>query len=427
MSKKLDDALKVIEEELGVKIRTRKLTELKPDPENARKHSDRNRGIIAESIKEVGAGRSVVVDGNDVTRAGNATIAVAQSIGMTEAIQVETTGDRLLVHKRADVKDARKAKRLALQDNAATDASEWDTDRLVADMKEDGTILTGIFDEDDDILHRVRRALAEKAEQSDEDFDGTPPEPGKTVTQRGDVWVCGTHRVMCGDATDPVELQMLLDGKKPQFVYADPPYGISVVQKGQMGGGGAFGGVANEIRGQKRIEPNRYAPIIGDDTIETAVKAFNACAALKPRSSVWWGANHYAAALPNSACWIVWDKETTGNFADAELAWTNKDLAVRLFTHKWNGLVKDSERGEKRIHPTQKPVALAAWCLEKFGEGGDLVLDPFGGSGSTLIACESLQRRAFLMELSAPYCDVIVSRWEHSTGKKATRIPAVQR
>lgn len=424
MTKKLEDALKVIEDELGVRVRLRKLSDLKPDPENTRKHNDRNRGIIAEAIREVGAGRSVVTDANDVTRAGNATVAVAQAIGIADAIEIETTGNRLLVHKRADIKEARKAKRLSLSDNAATDASEWDVDRLAFELKADQTILTGILDEDDDILHRVRRALADTAGQKDAEFDGNPPAPGKAVTKRGDVWVCGPHRVMCGDARKPEDLAALLDGKKVQFVYADPPYGISVVQKGQMGGGGAFGGVANELRGDKRIEPNKYAPIIGDDTTDTAVQAFRVCAGLKPRASVWWGANHYASALPDSACWIVWDKETTGNFADAELAWTNKDLAVRLFKHKWNGLVKDSERGEKRIHPTQKPVALAVWCLEKLGEGGDVVLDPFGGSGSTLIACESTQRRGFLMELSEPYCDVIVARWEHVSGKKATRIPA---
>ena len=94
------------------------------------------------------------------------------------------------------------------------------------------------------------------------------------------------------------------------------------------------------------------------------------------------------------------------------------DVIVRLFRHMWNGMVKASERGEKRVHPTQKPIALAEWAFEQCGKP-QRVLDLFGGSGSTLIACEKTRRRCFMMELSPAYCDVIVRRWELATGKKA--------
>jgi len=116
----------------------------------------------------------------------------------------------------------------------------------------------------------------------------------------------------------------------------------------------------------------------------------------------------------------VWDKENTGDFADCELAWTNQKTAVRKFEHMWNGMVKASECGQKRVHPTQKPVALAAWCFDRYGAECASVLDLFGGSGSTLIACEQKNKSGYIMELSTDYCDVIVRRWQEFTGKQAT-------
>jgi 16S rRNA G966 N2-methylase RsmD len=422
MSKELTAALRVVERELGVKIRKRKLSDLKPDPQNTRKHNDRNRGIIVESMKEVGAARSVVLDANDVIRAGNATVSVAPSAGITEGIEIETGGDRLLIHKRGDLIDERKAIRLSVADNASTDASAWDVETLTFHMRGDETLFSGILDDDDDVLHKIRKAMAEESEKKDQEF--IPPEPGKAVSKRGDVWICGRHRVMCGSATDVKDVDKLLDGKKAHFAYCDPPYGIAIVQRNQIGGGGAFGGKKNEIRGAAVIDAVKYAPVIGDESTATAISAYHICAEKKIAKMVWWGGNHYASALPDASCWIVWDKVNgENNFADAELAWTNFKTAVRICRHQWNGLLKESERGEKRVHPTQKPVALAVWCLEKYGEGGENVLDLFGGSGSTLLACEATQRSAFIMELSEPYVDIIVARWEHATSKKAVRLP----
>lgn len=168
------------------------------------------------------------------------------------------------------------------------------------------------------------------------------------------------------------------------------------------------------------IEVGKYAPIIGDTTTDTALSACTLCASLWPDAvQVWWGGNYYANALPPSSCWLVWDKENTGNFADAELAWTNQKTAVRIFRHMWNGLMKDSERGEKRVHPTQKPVALAEWVFESYGKEGDVIFDPFLGSGMSLIAAEKIGRRLIGAELSPEYLDICIARWEQATGKSA--------
>jgi DNA modification methylase len=126
-----------------------------------------------------------------------------------------------------------------------------------------------------------------------------------------------------------------------------------------------------------------------------------------------------------SRCWLIWDKQNTGNFADAELAWTSFDKSVKLYHFMWNGLVREGDRkaeGERRIHPTQKPVGLIAHILNDFTKEKNAILDCFGGSGSTLIACEQLNRKCFMMELEPKYIDVIIARWEKFTGRKAEKI-----
>ena len=139
---------------------------------------------------------------------------------------------------------------------------------------------------------------------------------------------------------------------------------------------------------------------------------------------IWWGANYYCDSLPGENSWIVWNKEVVGDFfSAAELAWTNQKGRTRMFTHMWHGIAKASESGQSRVHPTQKPVALAEWSFEQF-DAGTIVLDLFGGSGSTLIACEKTSRHCRMMELDPAYCDVIVKRWEDFTGNTAVCEPS---
>jgi DNA modification methylase len=253
------------------------------------------------------------------------------------------------------------------------------------------------------------------------DEDAVPEVPENPVTKLGDVWVLGKHRLMCGDSTSVDAVEKLMDGNKVEMVFTDPPYGISIVSGGgKVGGSGAFGGKKNEKKDKSNIiESSNFAPVAGDDSIDVAVEAIQVIATLGAKVEIIWGGNYYANSLPNSSCWLVWDKQNTGNFADCELAWTNQTTAVRKFEHMWNGMVKASEHGQKRVHPTQKPVALAAWCIEQYGEDCEVVLDLFGGSGFTLIACEQKKKKGYVMELSASYVDVIVQRWQEFTGKTA--------
>ena len=312
-----------------------------------------------------------------------------------------------------------------IADNKLALNAGWNEQLLSAalvDLRDLGTNLNLIGFSDDELA-----GIFARADSGLTNPDDIPPAPAEPVSRVSDVWLLGRHRLLCGDATRREDVERVMGRARADMVFTDPPYGISAVKMTKSGGtvgnsgGTPFGGGGRGHAAKAIITPKWYAPVIGDDSTATAINAYRLCADLEIPALIFWGANYYAHALPPSRCWIVWDKENTGNFADCELAWTNLDRPARLFRHMWSGLMKASERGESRVHPTQKPVALAVWAFCEFIAGGATVLDPFLGSGSTLIACEKTNRTCIGMELSPAYCDVIVKRWQTYTGQQATR------
>ncbi len=233
--------------------------------------------------------------------------------------------------------------------------------------------------------------------QCDED---SVPEVENPITVRGDIWLLGNHRLMCGDSTMIDDVEKLMKGQKADC-YIDPPYDVSY--KSPSGSGLTKRGDYDIIKGDtEEFDPSFFIGFF--DRVVT------------------WGANHYASKLSDSARWLVWDKregDAINNNSDCELAWCNFGGSARLFHHKWNGMIKASEQREKRVHPTQKPIALHEWAFETC-ELKTNIFDGFLGPGSTLIACEKTNRQCFGMELDEKYCDVIIKRWENYTGKKAT-------
>jgi DNA modification methylase len=390
-----------------MKIEQRSVETLIPYINNSRKHSDSQVAQIAASIKEFGWTNPVLVDGSNGLIAGHGRLMAARKLGMDKIPVIE------LAHLSENQKKA-----LIIADNKLALNSDWDTELLTLELQdllgeEYDLHLLG-FDKDE------LDALLNVIEGTDglTDEDAVPELPDEPKTKLGDIYILGNHRLMCGDSTSIDAVEKLMDGKSVDMVYTDPPYGISIVTGNKVGGGGFVGGKKNAGK-TKFIESSNFAPIAGDDSIDVAIEAIQTIKTLEAKVEIIWGGNYYANYLDNSSCWIVWDKQNTGNFADAELAWTNQKTAVRIFQHMWNGMVKASEHGQKRVHPTQKPIALAEWCYEQYGKECETVLDLFAGSGSSLIACETKKKQGFMMELSPAYCDVIVKRWEDFTGKQA--------
>jgi DNA modification methylase len=207
----------------------------------------------------------------------------------------------------------------------------------------------------------------------------------------------------------------------------DPPYGVNIVKTSvKVGGDKPFGSTKGKVGGNHIVESNQYMPIIGDEGIETAQKSFEVAKQFS-KIQVVFGGNYFTDFLPASRCWYVWDKGMAEGsfFSQCELAWVSKDGNAKLFKRLWAGLCREGDRkteGTKRIHPTQKPVSLCCDIIKQFD--CESVLDLFGGSGSTLIACEQMEKTCYMMELSPNYVDVIINRWETFTGKKAVKLNA---
>lgn len=383
------------------------ITDLKFDKKNYRKHNAKNLDLIKKSINEAGFGRSIVIDSNNEIVAGNGL--VSQVNKDTKLKIIETDGSELVVVKRTDLKtDDEKRKKLALLDNSTSDKVEWDLDNLSADFDLSNLEEFGI-----EGLQGFEETQAEIVEDD-------LPEEVETKCKKGDIWQLGEHRLMCGDSTVITDVEKLMNGEKADMVFTDPPYGISIVKSNKVGGGGPLH--FEKVGGRKIFPSSTYREVKNDETTETAKDFYSTCVSLSFDKFIIFGGNYFADFLPPRACWIVWDKQNTGNFADVELAWTSFDKGAKLYKFMWNGLAREGSRaveGKKRVHPTQKPVGLIANILNDFTNKEEVVYDGFGGSGSTLIACEQLKRKCFMMELDPYYCDVIITRWENLTGKKA--------
>lgn len=390
---------------MEIEVKYRKVEDLIPYVNNSRKHSDEQVAQIASSIKEFGWTNPILIDGTNSIIAGHGRLMAARKLKMEEVPTIE------LSH----LTDTQR-KALVIADNKLALNADWDTTLLTIELDEllkDGFALDILGFNADEL-----NALLEP-EQVDglTDEDAVPEVPEEPKTKLGDIYQLGNHRLMCGDSTSIDAVEKLVNGVTIDLCYTDPPYGIN--ESGKRIGRGNL----NDKNAKITAKGSNYIDF-KDDTIDYAVEAYQIVeGVLQVKRQVWWGANYYCHALPQSNNWFIWDKRTEDKYkntnSDAEMAWVKSQWAsVRIFRHLWMGLVKGSEHGQARVHPTQKPVALAEWSFDYFKEV-HTVLDLFGGSGSTLMACEKTNRSCYMMEFEPHYCDVIVKRWEEFTGKQA--------
>ena len=439
---------------------TRKLSQLIPWPRNPRQIKADQAKRLAQSFEDFGQVETIAIGPNNEVYNGHQRLNVLmQQHGGDYEVEVRVSSRPLTEKER---------ERLTVYLHKGA-AGEWDFDTLANEFEFDELLEWG-FDEKELVgLDFGKPELYDETEPEGVPVDRFQEVAKKWGTAEGQLWQLGNHRILCADSLDLENIKRLTGDEIPALVIADPPYGVNIVAtNGYVGGGEAYNipfggrkkgyvGGKNSIKdrtghypieswkgkeftgsvghskpfGSKKdqamrgpdraahvIEVGKYPTIIGDEdtkTAETAVKTY--CEVFPSAVQVWWGANYYSPILPASMCWLVWFKETTGNFADCELAWTNQNKAARLFQHKWNGMLRDSER-ERRWHPTQKPAALAAWVYEQFTKVGAVILDPFAGAGWSILGGEQIGRKVFASEKSPEYIAVILERWHVMTGRQ---------
>jgi len=366
-----------------MQITFRKVTDLIPYVNNSRTHSEEQVTQIASSIKEFGFTNPILIDDEGGIIAGHGRLMAAKKLGLTEVPTIALEG----------LTEAQK-KAYVIADNQLATNAGWDLDALKTEVER----LTELdFDLellgfDDDFLAGL---LEEEPQEGLTDEDDVPEIPEEPVTREGDVWILGNHRLMCGDSTSIDAVERLMNGVYPDLIHTDPPYGMNAVSKSSV------------------LKSNYGTDILGDDNTDVAKDSFALIYGLYPNAKqIWWGANYYCSALPDSECWLVWDKNNGGSDqTDCELAWASFRSVVRQFTMA-------SEK-KNRVHPTQKPVALMEWIIKRFNLSAKTIADYFGGSGSTLIAAEKHGMQCFVMEFDPKFSDVIIKRWQDFTGKQA--------
>ena len=373
-------------------IVNKKIGELKPYENNPR-HNENAVPYVVESIKRYGFKNPIIIDKDNVIVAGHTRYLASKELGLNEVpciVADDLTEDEI--------------KEFRLVDNRTAEMSDWDDELLASELED---IDFGDFD----FGFEVEEIDAE-TEAIEDNYE---PQDIETRCNIGDLWQLGNHKLICGDSTDVNVIERLMDGVKADVVFCDAPYGVSAVNSE----GTVIGYGENHL-----AERGKYAPIIGDDTTETAQQAYDILSQICDKL-ILWGGNYFLDFLPSSDGWLIWDKRgesgIRNNFADGEMAWCSFHTPIRIYHQLWNGMIREGEH-EKRVHPTQKPIRMLSEILKDFSKENEVIVDVFGGSGSTLIACEQLNRKCFMCELDEHYCDVIIDRWETFTGEKAVLI-----
>jgi len=355
-----------------------KINEIKPNPNNPRIIKDDKFRKLVESIKtfpEMLDKRPIVVNQDNIVLGGNMRLKACKEAGLKEVpVMVADWTEE-------------KQREFIIKDNVGFGEWEWDT-------------IANEWDTDELEKWGLEIPVDFQTELEAEEDDYEIPEEIKTDVVLGDLIEIGEHRLLCGDSTDSDTVAKLMDGEKADMVFTDPPYGISIVDS-----------KTNKVGAGNLAKNQEYSAVIGDDTTNTAEDFYNTCIALGMDNFIIWGGNYFTDFLPFSKSWIIWDKRgdmNSNNFADGEMAWCSFESRVRIYKQIWNGMIREGESG-KRVHPTQKPVKMLGEIIEDHIKG-NVIIDGFLGSGSTMVAAHQLQRKCYGMELDPKYCQVIIDR-----------------
>lgn len=377
------------------RIEISKLNPAKYNPRKDLKSEDEEYQKIKKSLLEFGYVAPIIINSDMTVIGGHQRLKVLKELGFEEV--------------ECNVVNLDKTKEKALNIALNKIAGEWDDDKLeelLAELKETNIDMdmTGFsFDEVDDIIKDITGS-----KEDEFNLDEILEEIDEPVTKVGDIWILGNHRLMCGDSTIKENIDKLMNNNKADMVFTDPPYNMAF-----NGRSGDFEVIKNDNLDEKEFEIfiNKFLDILLN--------------IIKPRTYYiccnWCFYGMLQLKLKPKTC-IVWAKNTFG---------LGKGYRHQHEFILFNGFIRENitnetdlwsiDRDTEYIHPTQKPVDLIVRAIKNSSKENDLILDLFGGSGSSLIAAEQMKRKCYVMELDPKYCDVIVRRWENLTGQKAEK------
>lgn len=380
------------------------IKDLTSDPENRRSHNPRNIGQIVDSLHAVGAGRSIVIDEDDVILAGNGVTEAAAEAGITKLRVIEADGHELIAVRRRGLTPEQK-RLLAMADNRAAELATWSIPQLQADLAS-GLDLAPFFTDEE--LKTLFQSVAEvKGGRTDPD---AVPDERPTGIVAGDLFELGQHRLLCGDCTKAEDVERLMAGSRPAVVITDPPYNVGF----------------------------DYGESVDDEKTSAAYRDWN---------RAWFGLARTLSAscvvltsgITNLPMWIA-DIERTHRI----IAWVKENQCSRNYIGATSGfniwepilvfgkakkcVARDSFsipihiQADAAGHPCPKSIKAWSWLVENFSERHDLLYEPFVGSGTTLIACETLRRVCFGLDIEPKFVQLTLDRWEAFTGQQAKKV-----
>ena len=423
-----------------------------PDDHNFNAGTERGREMIEKSFRELGAGRSILLDKNNRIIAGNKSQQAAIATGITKVRIVDTEGDEIVAVRRRDVDlDSKLGRELAFADNATQQVSlAWDEAELQQAAQDYG------LDIDEWGVELPETANTTDEQNADEDDFDEKKDPVQAITQPGDLWQLGNHRLMCGDSTKKEDVAKLMQGELAHLWLTDPPYNVAVKNSQGMT-------IANDNMASDEFRiflRNAFAaayPVLDKGcpfyvwfaskehiNFEGALNDVG----LQVRQELIWNKNHFILGRAHyqwkhEPCLYGWKGDSCRYFIDvrnrASVIEDNTEINIdkmkaaemRALLHKIyeeripTTVVNCMKPNKDEDHPTMKPVRLFGYQMANSSRPGDIILDSFGGSGTTIVAAEQLGRKARLMEYDPHYSDVIIARWEKLTGSKAQKIEGV--
>jgi DNA modification methylase len=379
------------------------VSKLIPYARNSRTHSEEQVIQIAGSIQEFGFTNPVLIGTDNDIIAGHGRVMAAKKLGISKVPCIR------LGH----LTDAQK-KAYIIADNKLALNAGWDEELLAIELtelneEEFDLGLTGFSEEE------IAELLNQEEVEGLTDEDEAPEPEENPVTVEGDVWLLGRHRLMCGDSTSIDAVEKLMNGRKANMLHTDPPYGVD------------YEGVPNDHLKDSQLESFLH------DSLSCAFTV------LAPGSNIYvWHADitalefitafrsaGFKQARPSTIQWVKPSLTMSqGDYHSQNepclYGWKEGSGRVRVKDRKQTTLWKCDRTDEAKVHPTMKPIELCQRAIENSSDVNGIILDLFGGSGSTLIACEKVARDCRMMELDPKYCDVIIKRWQDFTGQKAT-------